>query len=377
VTARALLPLILFLALSPGAGAQTTDPIFARWSWAPPELGGSPSGVGGAFVAVADGTRASYLNPAGLALIPLSEVGLSSGEPWLGAARRVNPLLGMRLGAYVAELEDRRVDLAGLGGPAPTGGSLGASVREAGLSLAAHPIARVRVGGTVSWSRQKLDGERLVFDDRGGGTPAAAVQGETTRVRLTAGMLVGLLGRGGRALPSLRFGLAYQPGFDWSAQMTSAGSTTSIDVRRPSLLSAGLYWRANDRWSFATQADYIRYSEVVDTLTRNVGPAAAAGFSLPSTVEPRFGAEYGVTLWCGCGVVRLRAGVHYQAPGTLRYDGTDPVAVQAFPNRRWHAAAAFGGSFYTEHFANAIRLDVDARDVFDQRTLSVGLAWRF
>ena len=377
MNARALPPLVitLVLALASAAGAQTNDPLFARWNWAPPELGARPGGMGGAFVAVADSTRAAYTNPAGITLIPVTEVSLSSGEPWLAVGRRLIP---GRVAAYVAKTDERRVDLGGQGGgPQATGGFLGASVWEVGLAMGVHPVPRVRLGATAAWSRLDLEGQRLAFDDRGGATPVAAVKGEATRVRLTAGMLITLIGRRGRSLPSLRLGLAYHSGFDWPAQTSLAGGTATVDIRRPTLVTTGLAWRATDRWSFSTQADFIHFSEVVDALHRNVGDAAAAGFSLPDTVQPRLGAEYAAPLWCGCGIVRLRAGIHHRSPGTLRYQGPDPVAAQAFTNRRWHTATALGGSFYTEHFDNALRLDVDARDLFDRRELSFGVAWRF
>jgi hypothetical protein len=375
VTPRALSALIFTLAIPPAAGAQTTDPIFARWSWAPPDLGGRPSGLGGAFVGLADGSHATYANPAGLGLIPLSEVSLHSGGPWLAAGRRLR--VGT-IGGYAARPQDTAVDLTGLGGGPPArGGSLRGSVREAGFSLAAHPFPRIWVGATAALSRLEFEGQRLDFGDRGMSTPAAFVEGEDTRVRMTAGMLITLLGRRGRALPMLRFGLAYQPGVDWSVRAGSPSASRDIDVRRPSLVSVGLAWRANGRWSFTTQGDFIRFSQVVDTLSRNAGASAAAGFSLPDTLEPRLGAEYGAPLWCGCGIVRLRGGIHYRSPGTLRYSGPDSATAEAFTNRPWRTEVAFGGSFYTEHFNNALRLDFDARDVFEGRELSFGVAWRF
>ena len=43
-------------------------------------------GMAGAFVGLADDAKAAVVNPAGLTLIPLTEVGLSSGESWGAAA---------------------------------------------------------------------------------------------------------------------------------------------------------------------------------------------------------------------------------------------------------------------------------------------------
>ncbi len=44
--------------------------------------------MGGAFVAVADGGKAAYFNPAGLALLPLTELEASSADPWLSVESR-------------------------------------------------------------------------------------------------------------------------------------------------------------------------------------------------------------------------------------------------------------------------------------------------
>jgi hypothetical protein len=38
---------------------------------------------------------------------------------------------------------------------------------------------------------------------------------------------------------------------------------------------------------------------------------------------------------------------------------------------------SLGASFVTEHFGNAIRLDVDSVDLFHDPGLSFGVVWRF
>src|SRR5262245_61364343 len=91
---------LAILCLTSPLAAQTNDPVFARWRFNPDSIGSRPAGMGGAFVAVADSNKAAYANPAGLTLIPVKELGLSSGEPWLGGA--VGGRLA-RVAAYVAE----------------------------------------------------------------------------------------------------------------------------------------------------------------------------------------------------------------------------------------------------------------------------------
>jgi hypothetical protein len=355
---------LLFLAAVGPAAAQTDDPAFGGWRFAPELPGARVAGLGGAFVAVADDVRAATINPAGLVLIPVSEIQGAVGSPWAAAATGLHGLHGVRLAAYAHRPLERRVPP---GGEAPF---LRSTVWEAGVGVGYEPFRRISLGASLGWSRASFDGE---------GAPAEGtrVSGAGGHVRLTAGALVHLVGRSKQALPSLRLGLAYQPGFDWSADVSDGSGTRRIAVRRPTVVSAGLGWRASDRWTFSAQGDVVRLSEVVRTLRGNVGGAAAEPFRQGDTVEPRAGAEWGAPLWCGCGSVKLRAGLHYRSPGTLRYEGDDPARAAAFSSRDWRVVTGAGASFFTEHFGNAVRLDLDARDVFDGPNLSFAATWRF
>jgi hypothetical protein len=156
-----------------------------------------------------------------------------------------------------------------------------------------------------------------------------------------------------------------------------AAAAAAIGVRRPTLITAGFAWRAVDRWTFLAQGDVVRHSEVVDSLERNVGVAAAAGFRLPNVVEPRLGAEFSTPLWCGCGSVKLRGGLHYRSPGTLRYEGSEEAAARTFSPGAWTTVATLGVSLFAEYDGHGIRLDLDSRDVIDGPDLSFGIVWRF
>jgi hypothetical protein len=378
-------PVVLAALAAAPAAAQTTDALFAGWRWSPVALGSRPAGLGGAFVAVADGKEAASANPAGLALIPAWEVGGFSGSPWIGAAgggRRP-----IRVAAYFTRSETARVDLAEAGGPgasgagggaSPPAGFLEGSTSEAGLAFGAEPFHRLRIGASLAWSRLHLEGERTTEGAAGAPATGASLRSDDGHLRFGMGVLVTVVGPRRRSLPSLRFGLSYQPGFDWSAELaTGLGSgPTTIVLRRPSLVTAGLAWRPSDRWLFTGQGDLIRYGEVVAAVRRNVG-GEAPGFRLPSTVEPRAGGEYSTPLACGCGIVKLRAGIHYRSPGTLRFVGPDAVPAAAFRNPGWRTVATLGASFLTEFFAHAIRVDVDAKDVFEGPGASFGVVWRF
>ena len=220
------------------AAAQTTDALFAGWRWSPMALGSRPAGLGGAFVAVADGKEAASANPAGLALIPAWEAGGFSGSPWIGAAgggRRP-----IRVAAYFTRSETSHVDLVGAGGPGASGaaaspaGFLDGWTSEAGLAFGAEPFRRLRFGASVAWSRPHLEGERTDESADGAAVTAASLRSDDGHLRFGAGVLITLVGPRRRSLPSLRFGLSYQPGFDWSGELaTGAGAvSTSIALRR-------------------------------------------------------------------------------------------------------------------------------------------------
>jgi hypothetical protein len=359
---------LLGLCFASPLAAQTSDPIFARWRWNPASLGSRPAGIGGAFVAVADSVKAAYANPAGLTLIPVRELGASSGTPWLGGAAGSRTL---RLAAYVTQAADSRAEWDEPSLPGNRSGFLQSSVWEVGIGAGAQPLPRFRVGASLAWSRLDMEGEDVRSDVEGArvSTSVASDKGE---LRLAAGVLIDLVGGQRGSLPSLRLGVAYQPGFDWSADLSDdpAGGAVAVPiaVRRPSLIAAGLGYRPTDRWSFSAQGDVILYSEVVEALRRNSGEAAA-DFSLPDTIEPRLGAEFASPLWCGCGVVKLRAG--------LRYGGSDPVLARAFSPTQWRTVFSVGGSFFAEYLGNAVRLDVDSKDLFEGPALSFGIVWRF
>lgn len=211
--------------------------------------------MGGAFVGLADSVKAAVANPAGLTLIPVSEIGLSSGKPWVaaGVGRR-----RFRMAAYVSQTDEARLELSDV--DPSNRGFLDSSVWEAGLAVGAELHPRVRLGGSLAWSRLRLEGQRTVAGAGGQETVASRVDADEGHLRASAGLLVVLVGQSPRALPSLRLGVSYQPGFDWSAQMTPAPAApaSSIDLRRPTLITAGLAWRVFDppsptpTWSSAT-----------------------------------------------------------------------------------------------------------------------------
>jgi len=369
--ARVAFTLLGCLASAPAFG-QTLDPLFAGVRWAPRAPGSRPAGMGGAFAAVADGGKAAYFNPAGLAQIPLKELELSSGDPWLSGGVKLGVL---RVAAYATRSPREAQSL-----PASVPGSFEMKFSEYGFGVGVAPIHRLKLGVSAGWSGVEIAGRRTALAPNGQETLLAEVSGEDRQLRLTAGALLTLFSTATRGLPSVRLGLGYQRGFDWRAQMSESGPAglvrRGIDVRRPSVLTAGLAWYGTDQWSFFAQGDVIRYGEVMGALRRNVG-SAARNFDIPDVIEPRVGSEMAVALSCGCGTLKLRGGVQYLSPGTLVYTGADPVLQDTFGLHSWRAVASLGASFFAEYFGKALRFDVDSKDVFQGPAMSFGVVLRF
>jgi hypothetical protein len=346
--------------------AQTADPLFAGVRWAPQPPGSRPAGIGGAFAAVADGGKASYFNPAGLAQVPLKELELSFADPWVSGGVKLGAL---RFGAYATRNSHE---------PAP--GTLDWTFSELGIGVGVAPLDRLKLGVSAAWSGLELAGRRTALGASGQETLLAEVSGEDRRLRVTAGALWTIYAREVHGLPSVRLGLAYQRGFDWRAQLSEPGPggtlSRSIDVRRPSVLTAALSYYGTSQWSFFAQGDVIRYGEVLGAVRRN-GGSGARDFEIGDAIEPRLGTELAIPLTCGCGTVKLRGGLQYLSPGTLVYTGADPVLEQLFGARSWRTVASLGASFFAEYFGRALRFDLDSKDLLEGPALSLGVVLRF
>jgi hypothetical protein len=342
--------------------AQTDEPVFVNWRANPLTVGSRPAGMGGAFVAVADDARAAFLNPAGLTQIPLTEISASSGRPWLAAASGRQRI---RLAAYFTDAEQDSL-------PTPEGAprsSLQPAVWEIGAAAGFQPFRHVRLGASVAYRHLTIEQEG---DPPEGTHPL--VGGKDSAVRATVGILVDLIPVRIVGASPLKLGVSFQPGVSFEVPRAEG---EAVELRRPSVTSVGLAWRANNAWSFSAQADVVRYHEVVDALVRNVGADAARDFLLVNAVEPRLGTEFATPLRCGCGTIKIRAGLHYESPGTLVFTGPDPELRDAFRVRSWRTTVTMGASLFAEHFSNALRIDVDSRDVIHGPALSVGVVWRF
>jgi hypothetical protein len=355
----------LLCALPLVASAQTDEPVFGGWRANPLTVGSRAAGMGGAYVAVADDARAAVVNPAGLTQIPLTELAASSGRPWFSVASGRRRL---RLGAYFNTSEQELLPSAVI---PPI--NLQPAIWEAGLAAGFQPFRRVRLGATIAYRHLRVEEEGR--SPANGSEPInPLVGGEDESFRLTAGTMVDLIPATVVGASPLKLGLSYQAGVSFKIPR---GSDGDVEIRRPSVTSVGLAWRANNSWSLTGQADVLRYQEVLDALRQNVGEERGRDFRMGNAVEPRLGAEFATPLRCGCGTIKVRAGLHYESPGTLHYEGADSVLRDAFRVRSWRTTVTVGASLFAEHFGNALRIDVDSRDLVDGPALSVGAVWRF
>jgi hypothetical protein len=255
-------------------------------------------------------------------------------------------------------------------------GALDRKFSEVGVSVAAAPVHRLKLGVAAAWSGLEIAGRRVAVAPNGR-EATLELSGDDTQVRVTAGALLTLFSTATRGLPSVRLGLSYQRGFDWNVQLAEPGSARrSIAVRRPSVLTAALAWYGTDQWSFFAQGDVVRYGEIMGALRRNVG-GAARNFDMPDVIEPRAGSEMAIPLSCGCGTLKVRGGLHYRSPGTIVYTGIDPALQDTFGVQSWRLVASVGASFFGEYFGKAVRFDVDSRDLVEGPEMSFGMVLRF
>jgi len=392
-------------ALAPvAARAQTSDVLFGGWTWRAQELGSRPAGLGGAYVAVADGARTAAVNPAGLASIPRLELVGSTGPLWAGLARRLDtadsgsapvrptepgvpvpcpPARSARpwvIAVYVEQAERRTSALQVVHGPGLSERSLlEANTEELGGGVAKGLTPWLDLGATLAWRHLTLDGTSVVLDGQGDELRRLNLGGDSNKARAIVGALASF---GPRHSPSaFRLGLAYQ--WDllvWSVERSALdlanGGVTEpeqVTIAEPPVLSAGFAWRLSDNWMVAGQVGYTWFDRVTRALEREGGP-----FTIADHLEPRAALEMTRSSPLG-GYYKIRAGVSRQISGRAVYEGDDPALRQAFRSAPAAVRASFGLSQLAEFYDHGVRLDLDVSQVVLERrtTLSTAGTRRF
>jgi long-subunit fatty acid transport protein len=377
------------------AAAQTNDHVFRSWRWSETVEAPRAAGLGGAFVAVADDSSATYLNPAGLALLPKTELSASLGATGSGRIApvgdrfesRTDPgfvggggLVAKRLavGAYVTRAHHSHVVLESTDRvlTAETG-FIDVKVTDAGAAVAWQPLSRLYVGARVNVRYLELEGLLSVSEQ----LTRSGVTVETLRVGLDSGDTRTTVDFGAlvQITDSVRFGAAHRAGVSWGVNRTSMNTALKIplderptELRSPSVLSAGLAWRLNPQVLLSAQVDYVLYSQLQSNLDIRSGAFARGDYDLSNAVEPRLGVE--LSRRVGSVSLQLRGGIHSQAPGSLRYTGTDTTEKLTFPATKRRTLVATGLSVITRF---GLRLDSSALFEGEGTAFTLGLAVRF
>jgi hypothetical protein len=366
-------------------------------------VGARPSGLGGAFVAVADDARAAVVNPAGIALVPRLEVGLGVGERW---------------GAVAAALRGETVPVSGLPAdtaaqarPCPPGpqprpwalaffaqqglkhdsaldvvsgpglveeGLLSAEREQVGAAVARGLTHWLNLGLSVQWRHLRLQSANTQRDAAGTERRRITLDGDANKARAVAGALATF--GPARSPTRFRIGVAYERDLSaWTigrreVDVTAGTVAPPANVRfeEPPLLSGGVAWRISDAWLVSGQLDYIWYSDVVGTLRHNE-VAEADLFRLADAVEPRFGIEHTRASPIG-GYLKVRAGFRRETGGRLHYEGTDLARTQAFSDVPAAFRGSAGVSLLAEFYERAARIDLDLSQVIVARTATVSAA---
>ena len=374
---------VVWLAQVSLCSGQTNDEFYRSWRFVEDVGPARAAGLGGAFVALADDSSSATLNPAGLTLLPKTE--LSGGVLWRGAGSLAADATAGRVGAgyigggapltkkwavggYLTQPFDERVAL----GPGSSAGRLDTTVTDAGGAVGWSPTPRVRLGLRLNLTHVRVEGEW----SRGAGATA------TLRVGAAAGAtrLTGDLGLLMQVTDELRVGATYRQGASWDVSRTATNPSAGVAIdpgsvyryRSPSVASAGASLRAGLKVVVSAQLDYIRLSEVRDVFVVRVGPFSAGDYELKDAVEARGGVEFSQPV--GGLSIQVRAGVHGASGASLRYVGTDEAEAIRFRGSSRMTEWSAGASLV---LSSGSRLDVALTSDKLRTVASAGAALRF
>jgi hypothetical protein len=374
------------------AQAQTNDHYFRSWHWSTDATSPRAAGMAGAMTAGADDVSAAVHNPAGLAALTKSEAAASllsrragqsppgdavaarTGIGFAGLAARVGTRLV--LAGTLTETHARRVRLDGaleLPDGVPELGGLEAVVSEIGLAAAWRVTPRVHVGARVGRSRLLLDGEYSREPKVGPVELRVASSADAARLSAAFGAVV-------EPLRGVKLGLAAAPGVRWRVTRTAVSPLlgtvldpgSGYDVRQPGSVSAGLSVQASLKLRLAAQVDRVGYGQIRSSLVIGQGARRREEYALEDAWEPRAAVE--LSLPRRASSLQLRAGLHWQAPGALRYDGSDLLERATFAGGTRSLTGAVGASLVTPRW---LRVDLAARFARERTQIAAGLAGRF
>jgi len=383
---RSLIALVLVTSATAVSG-QTNDQLFRSWRWTEDVTTPRAAGMAGAFVAVADDSSATFMNPAGLLLLPKTELAAGFHDRASGSisppgdqlrSRRAVGFIGgagliarrFAIGGYITVPHDTRLLLAS-GPPLDDSGYLDATVTNAGGAVSWRATSRIYVGGRINVTHLRLQG---LLSHRTGGSEDFRVGLAAGEDRVTgdAGLLIQLSDR-------VRVGARFRQGAAWPIDRRAQNPAQGVDldsspsaIRSPSAFSAGVGFRWTPQILLTGQLDYVLYGQIRSSLDIRKGAFARSDYVLSNGLEPRIGVEF--SRRAGPVSLQLRGGVHTQAPGSLRYVGADPLEAAAFPGSKRRTLGALGASVVTRL---GLRLDTAWSLGGDRIELTAGVALRF
>lgn len=353
---RWLAPVVLMALAgsSPRAGADDQPSVDLRLPFAEESV--RPTGLGGAFVGLADDPTTISINPAGLVTVPRSfEVLLAPAASKSPRIRLTNLGGGFRpcrwaaIGFELAQKGEAQVwpsTGAGLAADAPHYSSWTGTL---GMAASLSNTREFSIG--LSYSVDRLVQEGTKEDDWGGG--------------LVAGLLFKPVNPA-----SPRLGISYRQRTDWELRRGFG----PVRIRTPAVLSAGASWFYDPvralRVALTIQPDFVRYSQLTAGAT---GDARAR-----DDVDLRFGLEASVPLqcWTGCGsLVQVRLGFVNGAP--LPYQPREPRRGDATgqgPGRE--TSVSFGAAIALRR-VGAGRYKLEFGRDGRTGTWLLGLGWRY
>ncbi len=378
-------------ALATCAQAQSNERWFRSWRW--PVESASARNAGWADVAVAapDDATTAQINPALLGTLTKTEVvvgawATGTGRAPLGDEVRARTALGLtgvalrvspRWSLALLAAQPRAVEYTlvpvRLSDGSTDSGRLAARQLEVGVAAAVRASPRLLLGARAFSTRLALDGALRQAPAVGPASLVVDSAGTSTRPGLVLGLAY-------EATAKLTLGLASATGSAYTFTRTASSPLLGVpldpgsayQVRKPGVLSGGLHVRLSPRFALAAQVDFVRWSEIPAGLVIVRGARARDEYRLPDAFEPRAGAEFSIPLRRTA--IQVRAGLHVQSPGTLRFEGDDTIEVESFPGSDWKPAGAVGVSVVT---ARGWRVDLAGRFGGERPAALMGFAARF
>lgn len=358
---------LLVLGAAHGAWAQTNDHLYRSWRWSP--VTGSPraAGLAGAFVAVADDASGVAVNPAGMLLLPKTELAIdlyhrqsgtvgvgdlrdgATGIGFVGGSGRLGPRIAV--GGYLSQPQKGALTLQPI--PLPDGalysGSLGGTVTEGGGALAYSVGRRLNLGLRVAATHLELEGAyrrtgSSVLSDIESGAAAGH-----TRISGSFGALYG------GADDRLRIGLTAHAGASYTVTRTANDPRiggidpgSEYEVRQPASVAAGAALHLSPKLLLAGQLNFVRYSEIQPF--RRPGTVTEGTYVAEDAIDSAVAAEFSHPF--GRWSVQVRAGIQSRAQGAISYAGPDEADRVAFRAEPRDTMVSIGGSLVQSNGAS-------------------------